>query len=317
LAEELLRSINVKSHKLLSVGAVISMLALMPATADAQRGGGRSRAGHGVRSVGGSGVVVGGPVVRGTVVRPAAVRPHVIVRQPIVAGSVSAGHFGRTGFGRVPGFGTFPVRTGFEVGPVGTVSTGFVHTGAGFIHSGTGFVHARPVPGRFVRGSRQAFVSKGFREHKRGQFFWGGVVGYPVYPYYPGYAYPYVYPQYDYPTAPDYYPPQTYSPPQTYGGDYGAAGVAAGLSTYFMELGNQNQAGFTFDVWPVTAEVFVDGVYVGIVQDFSAGRALTVVPGTHRIDLQAAGFRTATFDVALAAGQVVPYQGELQPLRPY
>ena len=294
------------------------MLALMPATADAQRGGGRSRAGHGVRSVGGSGVVVGGPVVRGTVVRPAAVRPHVIVRQPIVAGSVSAGHFGRTGFGRVPGFGTFPVRTGFEVGPVGTVSTGFVHTGAGFIHSGTGFVHARPVPGRFVRGSRQAFVSKGFREHKRGQFFWGGVVGYPVYPYYPGYAYPYVYPQYDYPTAPDYYyPPQTYSPPQTYGGDYGAAGVAAGLSTYFMELGNQNQAGFTFDVWPVTAEVFVDGVYVGIVQDFSAGRALTVVPGTHRIDLQAAGFRTATFDVALAAGQVVPYQGELQPLRPY
>lgn len=312
----MLQSIYVKPRKLLSVGAVI-MLVLMPATVDAQRGSGRSHAGRGVRSVGGSGVVVGGPVVRGTVVRPAVVRPHVIVRQPIVAGSVPAGHFGRIGFGRVPGFGTFPVRTGFEVAPVGTVSTGFVHTGAGFVHSGTGFVHTRPVPGQFVHRSRQAFVSKGFREHKRGQAFWGGVVGYPVYPYYPYYAYPYVYPQYDYPTASDYYPPQTYSPPQTYGRDYGAAGVSAGLSTYYMELGNQNQAGFTFDVWPVTAEVFVDGVYVGIVQDFSAGRALTVVPGTHRIDLQAAGFRTATFDVALAAGQVVPYQGDLQPLRPY
>ena len=304
---ELLSSNDVKLHKLLSVGAVISMLVLMPATVDAQRGSGRSHAGRGVRSVGGSGVIVGGPVVRGTVVRPAVVRPHVTVRQPIVVGSVPAGHFGRIGFGRVPGFGTFPVRTGFEVAPFGT----------GFVHSGTGFVHTRPVPGQFVHGSRQAFVSKRFREHKRGQAFWGGVVGYPVYPYYPYYAYPYVYPQYDYPTAPDYYPPQTYSPPQTYGGDYGAPGVAAGLSTYFMELGNQNQAGFTFDVWPVTAEVFVDGVYVGIVQDFSAGRALTVVPGTHRIDLQAAGFRTATFDVALAAGQVVPYQGDLQPLRPY
>jgi hypothetical protein len=292
------------------------MLVLMPATADAQRGSGRSHAGRGVRSVGGSGVVVGGPVVRGTVVRRAVVRPHVIVRQPIVAGSVSAGHFGRIGFGRVPGFGTFPVRTGFEVAPVGTVSTGFVHRGAGFVHSGTGFVQTRPVPGHFVNGSRRAFPSKGFREHRRGQFFWGGVVGYPVYPYYPYYAYPYVYPQYDYPTAPDYYPPETYPPypPQTYGRDYGAAGVSAGLSTYFMELGNQNQAGFTFDVWPVTAEVFVDGVYVGIVQDFSAGRALTVVRGTHRIDLQAAGFRTAPFDVVLTAGQVVPYQGELQQL---
>ena len=84
-----------------------------------------------------------------------------------------------------------------------------------------------------------------------------------------------------------------------------------------MELGNQNQSGFTFEVSPVTAEVFVDGVYVGIIQDFSAGRALTVVPGTHRVVLRAPGYRTATFDVALTAGQVVPYQGELQPLRPY
>jgi hypothetical protein len=240
-----------------------------------------------------------------------------------------AGHFGRIGFGTVPvrtGFGTVPVRTGFEVAPVGT---GFVHSGGGFVHAGTGFVRTRPVPGQFVNG------------YNRGRFVRRGVVGgYPIYPYYPYYSYPYVgvYPQYGYPTAP-YYPPQTYDTyppqtydsypprtydtpqaydtPQTYGGDYGAGGVSAGLSTYFMDLGNQNQSALTFDVWPVTAEVFVDGVYVGIVQDFSAGRAMTVVPGTHRIDLQAAGFRTATFDVALTAGQVVPYQGDLQPLRPY
>ncbi|MET0213213.1 MAG: PEGA domain-containing protein [Vicinamibacterales bacterium] len=315
-----------KPHKLLSVGALISLLVLMPATADAQRGSGRSHAGRGVRSVGGSGVIVGGPVVRGTVVRPVVVRPRVIVRQPIVAGSVPAGHFGRIGFGTVPvrtGFGTVPVRTGFEVAPVGP---GFVRSGGGFVHAGTGFVRTRPVPGHFVNG------------HNRGRFVRRGVVGgYPIYPYYPYYSYPYVYPQYGYPTAP-YYPPQTYDTyppqtyetppqtydtpqaydtPQTYPEDYGAGGVSAGLSTYFMDLGNQNQSALTFDVWPVTAEVFVDGVYVGIVQDFSAGRAMTVVPGTHRIDLQAAGFRTATFDVSLTAGQVVPYQGDLQPLRPY
>jgi hypothetical protein len=241
-------------------------------------------------------VVVGGPV-RGTVVRPVVVKPHVIVRQPIVAGSVSTGHFGRIGFGTVPvrtGFGTVPVRTGFEVGPVGT-----------------GFVHTRPVPRHFANTSRRAFVSKGFREHNRGRFVGGGFVGYPVYPYYPYYAYPYVYPQYGYPTAPEYYAPQTY------GGNFGAGGVSAGLSTYFMELANQNQSGLTFDVFPPTTEVFVDGVYVGMVQDFSAGRALTVVPGTHRVELNVPGYARATFDVALTAGQVVPYQGELRPLRPY
>jgi hypothetical protein len=300
----------VKPHKLLSVGALISMLALMPATVDAQRGSGRVHGGRGVRSVGGSGVVVGGPVVRGTVVKPVVVKPNAIVRQPIVAGSVPRGHFGRIGFGTVPvrtGFGTVPVRTGFEVAPFGT----------GFGHTGGGFVHTRPAPGHFVSGSRRAFASKGFRAHKRGQFFWGGVVGYPVYPYYPYYAYPYVYPQYDYPTAPEYYPPQSYSPPQTYGGDFGSGGVTAGLSTYFMELGNQNQSGLTFDVFPPQTEVFVDGVYVGIVQDFSAGRALTVQAGTHRVELRAAGYRPVTFDVILTAGQVVPYLGELQPLRSY
>ena len=77
----------------------------------------------------------------------------------------------------------------------GTVSVGVFRTGTGFVHTGTGFVHARPVPGQFVNGSRRAFASKGFREHNRGQFFWGGVVGYPVYPYYPYYAYPYAYPR--------------------------------------------------------------------------------------------------------------------------
>ena len=306
---------DVKLPKLLSVGALISVLVFMPVTADAQRGSGRSHGGHDARSVSGSGVGVGGSVVRGTVVRPGVksnviVRQPVvrqpIVRQPVVAGSVSTGHFNGIGFGNFPvrtGFGTGPVRTGFEVGPVGT-----------------GFVHTRPVPDHFVNRSRRAIASKGFWGHHKGRFVGGAVVfGAPIYPYYPFYPspYPYVYPEYGYPTVPEYYPPQSYEQPQTYGGDYGAGGITAGLSTYFMELGNQNQSGMTFDVWPPTTEVLVDGVYVGIVQDFSAGRALTVVPGMHRVDLQATGFRTATFDVALTAGQVVPYQGELQPLRPY
>lgn len=293
-----------KPDRLFSIAAVIFALMLLPETAGAQRGSGRHQGGHGVRA-GRQGVIVGQPVVLDTIVRRAVVKPHTIVRQPIVAGSVPAGSFGRIGFGTVPvrtGFGTVPVRTGFEVAPVGT----------GFVHTGTGFVRTHPVPGAFVDGRRDAFARKSFRSRRLGRHFGGAVVGYPVYPYYYPYVYsPYPYgylPQYGYPTSPGYYPPQTY------GGDYGAGRVVAGLSTYFMDLGNQNLSGLTFEVFPPTAEIIVDGQYVGIVQDFWADREpLIVVSGTHRIELHASGYRPATFDVALTAGQVVPYQGELQP----
>ena len=69
---------------------------------------------------------------------------------------------------------------------------------------------------------------------------------------------------------------------------------------------------------PASAEVFVDGAYVGTVQDFWADLPpLMIVPGSHRIELRAAGYRTVTLDVTTTAGQVIPYAGELQPLRAY
>lgn len=301
---------------------MIFALVLLPETASAQRGSGRHQGGHSVRAGGRQTVIVGQPVVRDTIIGRAVVKPNVIVRQPLVAGSVPAGSFGRIGFGTVSvrtGFGTVPVRTGFEVAPVGN---DFVHTGTGFVHTGTGFVGTHRVPGAFVHGRRDAFhgrrdafAQKSFRTHRLDRRFGGAVVGYPVYPYYPYLysPYPYAYsPEYGYQTSPNYYPPQTY------GGDYGAGGVTAGLSTYFMDLGNQNQSGLTFEVWPATAEIFVDGIYVGTVQDFSADREpLIVVSGTHRILLQAPGYRAAALAVTLAQGQVTPYYGELQPLQPY
>ena len=247
----------------------------MPATADAQRAAVGLMVDVASDQVGGSGVVVGRPVMRGTVVRPTVVRLRVIVRRPIVAGSVPAGHLGRIGFGTVPvrtGFGTVPVRTRFEVAPVGA---GFVRSSRGFVHAGTGFVHAPPGARSFREWITPRVRVEGFREHKRGQFFWGGVVGYPAYPYYPSTRIPTFTRSADIQppriTTSDYLStsnmrharadtPQAYDTPQTCGGDYGAGGVSAGLSTYFMDLGNQNQSALTFDVWPVTTEVFVDGV---------------------------------------------------------
>lgn len=72
--------------------------------------------------------------------------------------------------------------------------------------------------------------------------------------------------------------------------------------------------GVALEMSPYDAEVFVDGTYAGRVEDFDGStEPLTLVPGTHRIEVQAPGFVPLTFDVAVQAGQVIPYRGDLQP----
>ena len=62
------------------------------------------------------------------------------------------------------------------------------------------------------------------------------------------------------------------------------------------------------------ADVYVDGTYAGRVEDFDGSKQpLTLVPGTHRIEVQAPGYAPLTFDVGVQAGQVIPYRGDLQP----
>ncbi len=169
----------------------------------------------------------------------------------------------------------------------------------------------------FAAGRGHAFRSKGFHTFGRRHVFGGPiVVGYPWWPY--SYAYPYGYPyQYGFDTSAGGYYQSPFSGQSEV---YGAAGVSAGQSTYWTDLANQPGAssGLTFQVSPASAEVFVDGVYAGTVQDFWADRQpLMIVPGSHRIELRATGYRTVTLDVTTTAGQVIPYAGELEPLRAY
>jgi hypothetical protein len=71
--------------------------------------------------------------------------------------------------------------------------------------------------------------------------------------------------------------------------------------------------GLSFQITPATAQVYVDGVYVGTVGQFSATtQPLTLAPTRHHIELQADGYQTMTFDVDVAPGQVIPYQGTMQ-----
>ena len=72
--------------------------------------------------------------------------------------------------------------------------------------------------------------------------------------------------------------------------------------------------GIALEISPDDAAVFVDGNYAGIVRDFDGtSQPLTLVAGTHRIEVQAPGMAPLVFDVTVQPGQVIPYRGDLRP----
>jgi hypothetical protein len=107
-------------------------------------------------------------------------------------------------------------------------------------------------------------------------------VGYPV----AAYAYPYPVPVY---------------------------GYAAPSAPVVVGPGSTAYGGVSLEMTPGDAAVYVDGAYAGTVQDFDGTRQpLTLSTGTHRIEVQAAGYQPLEFDVAVQPGQVIPYQGQLE-----
>jgi hypothetical protein len=115
--------------------------------------------------------------------------------------------------------------------------------------------------------------------------------GFPV-SYYDPYYYPYDY--YPYASAtPGYVPPQ------------GSVNV---------QPNQANMGGLSFSISPDTAEVWVDGEYFGTVGEFTAeSQPLGLPAGRHHIELREPGYQVSSFDVDIVAGQVIPYQGQLEP----
>jgi hypothetical protein len=75
--------------------------------------------------------------------------------------------------------------------------------------------------------------------------------------------------------------------------------------------------GLRLETEPGIAQVYVDGFYVGVVDDFGiSGRALDVEAGPHRVELRAAGYATLAFSVSITPNQTVRFRGDLQPLAP-
>jgi hypothetical protein len=93
-------------------------------------------------------------------------------------------------------------------------------------------------------------------------------------------------------------------------------GYGAPSAPVYITPNSSLYGGITLEITPSDAQVFVDGQYVGEVQDFDGTTGpLNMTTGQHRIQLSAPGYDPLTMDVNVAPGQLVPYRGDLQPVR--
>ena len=188
----------------------------------------------------------------------------------------------------------------------------------------------RPVVGTAVpRGSVPGYHPPNHYPYYRP--YYGGYYGYPYYGY--GYGYPYYgygygwgwgiglsfyyspywwgfgAPWYGYAPYGGYgYPYWGYGPYGSYESGYGGGGAQPAESpTGQIEL----------KVKPKEAQVYVDGYFVGSVEDFQGwGKRLTVKaapePGqVHKIEFRYPGYETLSFEVSMTPGQSITYRGEL------
>jgi hypothetical protein len=154
----------------------------------------------------------------------------------------------------------------------------------------------------------------------------------PYYPYYPNHGRPYYghayyggYPYYGYP----YYGYPGWGFSLYYGYPwYGAYGFSAGVGYGYPGYAYGGYAAYPgYAVNPYggvriavpqrNAEVYVDGYYAGIVNDFDGTfQQVNLEPGAHRIEVRAQGFEPSTFEVQVTPGHTVTYRAALRQAQP-
>lgn len=98
-------------------------------------------------------------------------------------------------------------------------------------------------------------------------------------------------------------------PDMGYGGYGGYSQVGGGYS--YADEGK-----LRLKINPRQAEVFVDGYFVGVVDDFDGlFQRLHLDTGAHRIEIRAAGYETLTFDVRITPDHTTTYQGEMKRIQ--
>ena len=126
------------------------------------------------------------------------------------------------------------------------------------------------------------------------------------------YGYPFGYLGYGYPG---------YSYGYGYGGygyrGYGYGGYGYGYPGYITTAPSQAYGRLRIQDAPRDAQVFADGYYVGIVDDFDgAFQHLNLDVGVHQMQLRAPGFETLALDVNVQPGQTITYRARMRAQQP-
>jgi hypothetical protein len=113
-------------------------------------------------------------------------------------------------------------------------------------------------------------------------------------------------------------PHRVYGPGFGYGFGYGYdpfwnAGFGYGYGPYVVPA-DAVTGGLRLEVTPKTAQVFVDGYYAGVVDDFDGHfQHLDLTPGGHAIEVRADGFVPLTFNAYAQPDHTTDFKGTLAP----
>src|ERR1051326_4644670 len=91
----------------------------------------------------------------------------------------------------------------------------------------------------------------------------------------------------------------------------------AGYGSYSSRVySGQGQGALKLKVKPRDAKVYVDGYYVGLVNQFDGMlQKLSLNGGSHKVEVKADGYETAEFDVLITPGQTLTFAGDLKKLQ--
>ncbi|HSC26077.1 MAG TPA: PEGA domain-containing protein [Vicinamibacterales bacterium] len=171
-------------------------------------------------------------------------------------------------------------------------------------------IYSRPRSGQTVTGQA---VERRVSIDGQGNIYYR-----PYYPYYP-YYYPYGFwgPGYGFGLGYLYYDPFWYGGFGYGGYGYGGYGYGGYGATYYGSGGYsqtyRDTGSLRLKISPRDAQVFVDGYFVGSVDDFDGiFQKLTLDGGTHQIEIKADGYVTEQFEVLITPGETVTYKGDLR-----
>ncbi len=101
-----------------------------------------------------------------------------------------------------------------------------------------------------------------------------------------------------------------------YGGGYGGGYAGGSQGTGSSSYGGGPQGSLRLKIKPREGQVYVDGFFVGTVDDFDGTfQKLGIDAGGHRIEIKAPGHETISFEVLITPNETVTYKGELPQIQ--